>query len=361
MRLRASRISGLEAGSISLRATAGMMLTSSLGGDGRGQIVEVADVFVVHVNVDEPAQLVAVEEPLAEGGILGAEAGPGSRRRSSRPLRPVLAPGMGAQRSGDSHDWHVVDPSLLDRSSGPLSTGTPEWPGIAGEHVLATRTPRIAGHDSDRCHCKDSSTASKSSSVGLITTGSGMRSSRGSWVFRPLPVMQTTIDSSRSIRPCSISFWATARVTPPAVSAQIPSVSAEQLHGVDDRLVVDVFAPAAGLADQLRGEVAVGRVADRQALGDRVRIADRLDLVRAGFHRRRDRVAAGRLGAVHPRRDRAVDQAEPLEFLERLVDLADQAAAGHRGDDVVGRAPAQVLGDLEAERSWSPRRRTAGG
>ena len=52
----------------------------------------------------------------------------------------------------------------------------------------------------------------------------------------------------------------------------------EQLHGVDDRVVVDVLAPAAGVADQLRGEVAVGRVADRQALGDRLRVADRLDL-----------------------------------------------------------------------------------
>ena len=71
--------------------------------------------------------------------------------------------------------------------------------------------------------------ASNSSRVGLMTTGLGIRSSRGSWVLRPLPVMQMTIESSRPIRPCSISFWATARVTPPAVSAQMPSVSARSL------------------------------------------------------------------------------------------------------------------------------------
>ncbi len=52
---------------------------------------------------------------------------------------------------------------------------------------------------------------------------------------------------------------------------------------------------------------------------------------------------------MDPGRDGTVDQAEPLEFLERLVDLADQAAAGHRGDDMVGHPPAQVLGDLEAD------------
>ena len=74
------------------------MLTSSLLGDRRGQVVEVADVFVVDVDIDEPAQLLAVEEPLAEGGILRFRAGPGSRRRWSRPPRRGQAPAWG--RSG---------------------------------------------------------------------------------------------------------------------------------------------------------------------------------------------------------------------------------------------------------------------
>ena len=75
-----------------------------------------------------------------------------------------------------------------------------------------------------------------------------------------------------------------------------------------------------------------------------------MTLLAAGLDRGRDRVAAGGLGAVHPGRHRGLEQAEELELLERLVDLADQAAAGHRRDDVVGRPPAQVLGDLEAHR-----------
>ena len=183
-----------------------------------------------------------------------------------------------------------------------------------------------------------------------MTTGRAILPCRASWVFRPLPVMQRTVEPSRSIRPCSISFWATASGDAAGGLGPDPLGLGQELHAVDDRVVVDVLAPAAGLADQLRGEVAVGRVADGQALGDRVRVADRLDLQGVGLDRVRDRVAAGRLGAEHPGRDRAVDQAERLELLERLVDLADQAAAGHRRDDVVGEPPAEVLGDLEAHR-----------
>ena len=46
----------------------------------------------------------------------------------------------------------------------------------------------------------------------------------------------------------------------------------------------------------------------------------------------------------------SVDQADLVQLVERLVDLADQAAAGHRADDVLRRPPAQLLGDLEADR-----------
>ena len=38
------------------------------------------------------------------------------------------------------------------------------------------------------------------------------------------------------------------------------------------------------------------------------------------------------------------------QFLKCLLHLADEAAAGHRHDDVLGRAPAKLLGDLESER-----------
>ena len=40
--------------------------------------------------------------------------------------------------------------------------------------------------------------------------------------------MQTTIDSSRGMRPCSISFFVTAIVVPPAGSVKMPSVSASR-------------------------------------------------------------------------------------------------------------------------------------
>src|SRR3954454_6836823 len=44
-----------------------------LRGDDRRQVVEVADVFVVDVDVDEAPQLVPLEDALAERGELGAE------------------------------------------------------------------------------------------------------------------------------------------------------------------------------------------------------------------------------------------------------------------------------------------------
>ena len=49
-----------------------------------------------------------------------------------------------------------------------------------------------------------------------------------SCVFRPCPVMQSTADSFAGILPLAISFFAQATVTPPAVSAKMPSVSASK-------------------------------------------------------------------------------------------------------------------------------------
>src|SRR5262249_31946627 len=69
-----------------------------------------------------------------------------------------------------------------------------------------------------------STSGSNSSRAGRITAGFSRQPATASWVFRPLPVMHRTISSSRGMRPCSMSFRATATVTPPAVSAKIPSV-----------------------------------------------------------------------------------------------------------------------------------------
>ena len=124
----------------------------------------------------------------------------------------------------------------------------------------------------------------------------------------------------------------------------------EQQHRLGDFLVVDVLAPAAGFAHDLDGEVAVGRIADGQRLGDGVRLAHGAMRIQARLEARGDRVAAGRLGAVDLALRLLVEQADLVEFVEGLVDLADQAAAGHRRDDVLRRAPAELLGDFVAER-----------
>ena len=50
------------------------------------------------------------------------------------------------------------------------------------------------------------------------------------------------------------------------------------------------------------------------------------------------------------RRHAAVQQTQTVEFVQALVDLADERAARARHDDMIGRAPAQLLGDLVAER-----------
>src|SRR5581483_5530593 len=102
------------------------------------------------------------------------------------------------------------------------------------------------------------------------------------------------------------------------------------------------------LTDDLGGEVAVGRVADGQRLGDGVRLADGPVRVPAVLDGGADGTAAGRLSAVKLA-GRLFDQADRGQLAERLVDLADQAAARHRADDVLWRAPAELLGDLEAE------------
>src|SRR5262249_19084679 len=59
---------------------------------------------------------------------------------------------------------------------------------------------------------------------------------------------------------------------------------------------------------------------------------------------------ASRLGAVNPRLYRGIQEVQLLELLECLVNLADQTPARHGRHDVIGSAPTQVFGDLEANR-----------
>ena len=87
--------------------------------------------------------------------------------------------------------------------------------------------------------------------LGLMTTGFATTSAMASCVFRPLPVMQRTIDLV-AVDPALLDQLlgdgerhAAGGLGPDALGL------GQQPHGVDDRVVVDVLAPAAGLADQL--------------------------------------------------------------------------------------------------------------
>ena len=84
--------------------------------------------------------------------------------------------------------------------------------------------------------------------------------------------------------------------------------------------------------------VAVGGVADGQRFSDGVGLlgADVEALALPGLH---DRRAAFGLGPAHASRP-PVDEPQPGQLLDPLVDLGEQGAAGHRDDAVVGRPPA---------------------
>src|SRR6478672_4072563 len=116
---------------------------------------------------------------------------------------------------------------------------------------------------------------------------------------------------------------------------------------VADLVVVDVLDRATGLPADVEHVDAVGRVADRQALGDRVRL-DRADRVDAALVGDRDRGAAGGLRAVHLV-GLVLDQAELDQLLEGLVHLGQLGAGRDRDDDLVGQPPAELLGDLVAQ------------
>ena len=105
---------------------------------------------------------------------------------------------------------------------------------------------------------------------------------------------------------------------------------------------------AAGAAREVERVGPVGRVADREALGDRVGLL-RLADVRALRERRRDRGAALGLGAAEGRQ-LALDQAELEPLVDAAAELGEQRARGDRADDAVGQLPAELLDRLVGER-----------
>ena len=64
-------------------------------GDRRIEIFEVADVFVVHIDVDEPAKFLAIEESFAERGILRAEVAEELADGGTGSLDAIVTAGVG--------------------------------------------------------------------------------------------------------------------------------------------------------------------------------------------------------------------------------------------------------------------------
>ncbi len=167
-------------------------------------------------------------------------------------------------------------------------------------------------------------------------------------VFRPSPVLRTTVVSDGSSRPVSISFLVTPTVTPPAVSAKMPSVRASSLIASTTcssltsstappvrRAMSSTYGPSAGLP--MASDLAMvfgfcGRTTSWPAL-----------------KARRDRRAALGLGAEDLVR-LVLDEAELDQLLEPLVDLRELRAGGDRDDDLVRQPPAELLADLVRQR-----------
>src|SRR4051812_2146883 len=161
--------------------------------DRRIEVLEKPDVFVVGEDVDEAPHLAAVvADAFLDARVLRLEArdeGPDGRAAGGDLFLPL---GQLAERRRNANGGH-----------GGISFGS--------SYV--------------RFHI-----SSKSDSRGPIRFGSGNFPTSGSCVFMPFPVTQmTTGPSSLPICPLSIRRIAAPSVTPPAVSAKIPSVSASRL------------------------------------------------------------------------------------------------------------------------------------
>jgi len=122
----------------------------------------------------------------------------------------------------------------------------------------------------------------------------------------------------------------------------------EKFDGVDDFGIGDVFGPAAGFADQLESEGAVGGIADGERAGDGVGLL-RFEAREIAFDGVGDGRAAGSLRAEEFYW-LGSDPAEKYEFVERFGDFADERSAGHGNDHVIGKSPAELFGDFVAVR-----------
>ena len=120
----------------------------------------------------------------------------------------------------------------------------------------------------------------------------------------------------------------------------------EELDPLDDFLIGAVLRASPGLPHAPDRVVSVRGRSDRQRLGDRVGILDRLDDVGAVLECRADRRAPGSLRTVD-REVALLHDAEIDELLVGLVDLGEQGARGHADHGVAGKLPAELFGDFK--------------
>jgi competence protein ComEC len=112
----------------------------------------------------------------------------------------------------------------------PTGPGTPPWwPGCRSSPAAARSRPRGGGPvrygpAGGQARCASASRTARLV-AGTVAVGPTCPATASS-VLSPSPVISSTVSASRSIAPASISLRAVATVTPPAVSANTPSVCA---------------------------------------------------------------------------------------------------------------------------------------
>ena len=232
--------------------------------DRRVEALQEADVLVVQEDVHEAVELALARRRAGRAACRGARPARAAPRQRSRleARRSTRRPRGRAAASGSSR-------SPCQRGLGgaqPPEGSVLLFLACFVSSVLCVQ--RVPARSAARG--KSSAIAAKASSFASITGASGSRPSWASSVLSPLPVMQTTIDSSFGIRPDWISLIVAASVVPPAGSVQMPSVLASSLIASTISRSVAELAPAAGVAARPGTRSTVGRVADRDALGDRV-------------------------------------------------------------------------------------------
>src|SRR3954454_9149957 len=141
-----------------------------------------AHVVLADVDVDEPTQLaVVVEDACPDAGVLGVE----------------LVEELGQGRRAVDRDLRLT----------------------AGQRAQDRRHPHGHSHYASPASRNDSNDA-------LIVAVGCATGATASSVFSPSPVLRITVSASGSSRPDASSLRSVATVTPPAVSANTPSVRA---------------------------------------------------------------------------------------------------------------------------------------